>query len=124
MTLNVNGEVFLLHSAHGKMMVEQLDSSSKSDLEFWVDRELLFELMAKAKEPGIDVGQFGVQVFQSMWDSKNKGRMRFQIHASLPALVLRGYLTVLFSGGPVIMQFLAKHGFDSIGKIKKVISKG
>lgn len=124
MTLNINGEVYLITSGREGLQVVLLDSSTRSDIEFWLDREILLEVLQKAKQPGMGVGDFGVLLFQSLWAEKNRGKVKFAIHASLPSLLLRGYFSVLLAGGPVVMQFLSKHGLGSIGKIKKVLTKG
>lgn len=124
MTLNVNGEAFLLYPEGGRYQVVPVPGDTKADLQFYLDQELFLKLFARAREPDMDIGRFGVLLFQSVLEGKEQGKLRFAINASVPSLLLRGYFTVLLAGGSTVMRFLSQHGVGSLAQIKKIISKG
>ncbi len=72
---------------------------------------------------GNRIGDFGVSFLKAMMAEEEENAVRVQLKAGLFRLTRRGYLKVLLLGGPVVVAFMAKHGYVGPTAVAKAIKK-
>lgn len=68
-----------------------------------------------------DIGEFGVHFFKLMTERDPAVELTVRLHTGFLGLMSMGVFNVLALGGTSVMGHLAKHGFKSIGEIRKAI---
>ena len=69
------------------------------------------------------IGDFGVSFLKAMMAEEDDQAVRVQLKAGLFRLTRHGYLKVLLLGGPVVVAFMAKHGYVGPTAVAKAIKK-
>ena len=72
---------------------------------------------------GDRVGDFGVSFLKTMMAEEEERAVRVKLNAGLFRLTRNGYLKVLLLGGPVVVAFMAKHGYVGPTAVAKAIKK-
>lgn len=72
---------------------------------------------------GARIGDFGVSFFKTLLAEEEEDAVRVQLNAGIFRLTRNGYLKVMLLGGPVVVAFMAKHGYVGPTAIAKAIKK-
>jgi hypothetical protein len=93
-----------------------LTKAKDPDVEFLVSKKALDLIL---QNPGVDVGELGVDVVRQVL----KGEIKIRLTGSVLGLFSKGYIKLIGNAGPAFTSELSKHGFKSIGKLKSVFEK-
>ncbi|MBS2021411.1 MAG: hypothetical protein JST92_03310 [Deltaproteobacteria bacterium] len=76
-----------------------------------------------AGQPNADVGDLGILFFQAMVAGDAANKIRVKLHSGLFKLTTRGWLSVLASGGPKVIGWMAQKGLKGPGAVASALSK-
>ena len=76
-----------------------------------------------AAQPDADVGDLGILFFQAMLAKEPENKVRVKLHSGLIRLTLRGWLSVLATGGPKVIGWMANKGLKGPGAVASALSR-
>lgn len=93
------------------------------DVVFWVPEETLRQILNKAEESNASIPTLGIFIFERIVTAEEERKIRFKVRAGVLSLWTKGYFSVLKAGGPEVASYLARMGFNSLGKIKSFVDQ-
>jgi hypothetical protein len=87
------------------------------------DLVFLFTPAAVGRLAGVDgsIGDFAVELFRLMAESRPHLRVRLRVAASFARLLRRGYLGLLVAGGWGVLAFGATRGVRTIAQLRTLV---
>ncbi len=78
---------------------------------------------AIAAHPDADVGDLGILFFQHIIASDPQAKIHVKLHSGLIKLTLRGWLSVMATGGGKVIAWLAKQGLKGPSAIASAVAR-
>ena len=69
------------------------------------------------------VGDFALALFSLILETDERLQIGFRVIASFAQLVQRGYLRLLLSAGPKVVELGARHGVTDLGDLRRVVAQ-
>jgi len=78
---------------------------------------------ALAAQPNADVGDLGILFFQHIVSRDEASKIRVKLHSGLIKLTMRGWVSVMMSGGAKVIGWLAQKGLKGPSAIASALSR-
>jgi hypothetical protein len=115
---HVPGEYQLVRRGAESVLLE--GAAADPDFVFRFTPKAIDRLAAIASD---DVADFAIVLFDCIVSDDPDSQVGLRVVASLPRLMVRGYVGLLFGGGPKLLSYGASRGVRNIGDLRKFLKQ-